>query len=88
LITQGNRIGMSEATLGQIVGHKVSSMTARYVSHNVDAVLLAEADRLAEHVRELLGDGIRDHQKRVAAERVEAEPVEIYDDDLPLHARA
>jgi len=41
-----NALGLSEAAIAGMLGHSRSSVTARY-AHNVDAVLLAAADRVS-----------------------------------------
>jgi integrase len=47
-------IGYSELTIAALIGHKKSTMTSRYV-HAADAILLAAADKVAQHILELLG---------------------------------
>jgi integrase len=51
-------LGLSELAIGQLIGHKSASVTARYV-HGCDAVLLAAADRVADHALELMGEAPR-----------------------------
>jgi integrase len=48
-------LGYSEPTIAALIGHQGRSMTSRYV-HSADAVLLAAADRVAEHIAVLIGD--------------------------------
>ena len=50
-------IGLSEATIAELIGHKRQGMTASYI-HRTDAVLLAAADAVADRVVELL-DGTK-----------------------------
>lgn len=47
-------IGYNELTIAALIGHKKSTMTSRYV-HAADAILLAAADKVAQHILELLG---------------------------------
>jgi integrase len=56
-----NDRGYSEATIAALIGHQGRSMTSRYV-HSADAVLLAAADAVANHILELMGDGLPDVQ--------------------------
>jgi integrase len=46
-------LGYSETTIAALIGHAGRSMTSRYV-HAADAVLLAAADSVAEHIAKLL----------------------------------
>jgi site-specific recombinase XerD len=48
-------LGLSEPTVGALIGHKGSSTTSRYM-HSADAVLLAAADQVARRTVELLGE--------------------------------
>jgi len=48
-------LGFSELTIAALIGHKKVSMTSRY-AHHADAVLLAAADAVAEHVTRLLNN--------------------------------
>ena len=48
-------LGLSEPTIGALIGHKGHSVTSRYV-HGADAVLLAAADQVARRTGELMGD--------------------------------
>ncbi|WP_159993711.1 site-specific integrase [Roseomonas sp. 18066] len=47
-------IGFSDATIGQMIGHKGGGITRRYI-HHADAVLLAAADRVAEETITRMG---------------------------------
>ncbi len=51
-------LGYSEPTIAALVGHKGWSTTSRYV-HSADAVLLAAADKVADAVIGLIGEGKR-----------------------------
>ena len=48
-------LGHGELTIASLLGHRLASVTARYV-HGADAVLLAAADGVAQRVAELMGD--------------------------------
>ena len=51
-----NDLGLSEATIAMLIGHKGrSTTTGRYV-HGADAVLLAAADQVAGRIAELMGE--------------------------------
>ena len=54
--TTANTLGCSEAAIAGMLGHARSSVTARY-AHNVDAVLLAAADRVAGAIAHALDGG-------------------------------
>ncbi len=54
--TTANTLGCSEAAIAGMLGHVRSSVTARY-AHNVDAVLLAAADRVAGAIAHALDGG-------------------------------
>jgi len=47
-------LGYSEPTIAALIGHKVHSITSRYV-HTADAVLLAAADAVADRTKQLMG---------------------------------
>jgi integrase len=47
-------LGLSEPTIGALIGHKGHSVTSRYM-HGADAVLLAAADQVAGRIAELMG---------------------------------
>jgi integrase len=49
-------LGLSESTIGAMIGHKTASITARYV-HLADAPLLAAADRVADETLARMGEG-------------------------------
>ncbi|HEY8065601.1 MAG TPA: site-specific integrase [Methylosinus sp.] len=46
-------LGLSELTIGALIGHKGRSITSRYV-HSADAILLAAADLVADRIAELM----------------------------------
>ncbi|MDE8345331.1 MAG: tyrosine-type recombinase/integrase [Acidocella sp.] len=46
-------LGYSETTIAALIGHKGQTVTSRYV-HSADAVLLAAADTVAEHLMKLM----------------------------------
>jgi integrase len=46
-------LGFSDLTIGALVGHRGRSVTSRY-AHGADAVLLAAADKVANHIAELM----------------------------------
>ena len=48
-------LGLSEATIAGLLGHKLTSITGRY-THSADAALLAAADRVAGAVLALMGE--------------------------------
>jgi integrase len=48
-------LGYSEPTIAALIGHKGHSITSRYV-HSADAVLLAAADAVAQHIAELMSE--------------------------------
>lgn len=48
-------LGLSEPTIGALIGHKGHSVTSRYL-HGADAVLLAAADQVARRTAELMGE--------------------------------
>jgi integrase len=48
-------LGLSEPTIGALIGHKGHSVTSRYM-HGADAVLLAAADQVARRTAELIGE--------------------------------
>jgi integrase len=48
-------LGLSEPTIGAMIGHKGHSVTSRYM-HGADGVLLAAADQVARRTGELMGD--------------------------------
>jgi integrase len=48
-------LGFSELTIASLVGHKLHTVTSRYV-HSADAVLLSAADAVAEKTAELMGE--------------------------------
>ena len=53
LASQASDLGLSEASIAGLLGHKLGSVTSRYV-HTADAVLLAAADKVADAVQELM----------------------------------
>jgi len=46
-------LGLTELTVGALVGHRTGTVTARYV-HQLDAVLVAAANRVADHIASAL----------------------------------
>jgi integrase len=48
-------LGFSELTIAALLGHKKASVTAKY-AHHADATLLHAADKVADRIRELLGE--------------------------------
>jgi integrase len=48
-------LGYGESTIAALVGHKGRSVTSRYV-HSADALLLAAADAIADHIMGLMGE--------------------------------
>jgi integrase len=61
-------LGFSEATIAVLVGHKGHSITSRYI-HSADAVLVAAADRIAEKIANLMGEGSGDEKTIPLADR-------------------
>ena len=53
--SQAADLGTGELTIAMLLGHKVHSITGRYV-HGADKVLLAEADKIGRRIAELMGD--------------------------------
>ena len=53
-VSVGADLDFSDLTIGALVGHRGRSMTSRY-AHGADAVLLAAADRIADHIESLMG---------------------------------
>ncbi len=47
-------VGLSEATIAGLLGHKLGTITSRY-THSADAVMLKAADTVADMVRGLMG---------------------------------
>jgi integrase len=50
-------LGFSELTIAALIGHRGGSITSRY-THHADAVLLAAADEVANHIAELMAFGV------------------------------
>jgi|SRR5215831_17450610 len=50
-----NDLGITDATVAALLGHSSGTMTSRY-QHSADAVLLKEADRVADATAALMGD--------------------------------
>jgi len=46
-------LGYSDSTIGALIGHQANTMTSRYI-HRADPVLLAAADRIAQHISDLM----------------------------------
>jgi integrase len=55
-------LGFSELTIAALIGHRGGSITSRY-THHADAVLLAAADEVANHIAELMqfGASVKDN---------------------------
>ena len=49
-------LGLSESTIGALIGHKSGTITGRYI-HAADAVVLAAADQVAGRIARLLESG-------------------------------
>jgi integrase len=54
-------LGLSDPTIGALVGHKGRSITSKYV-HFADAPLLAAADQVAEKIVALMGEAKSDNK--------------------------
>src|SRR5262245_25968879 len=52
----GNDLGLTDATIGALLGHVGTTMTSRY-QHSSDPVLLKAADAIADATAALMGDG-------------------------------
>lgn len=52
-------LGLSEATIAALLGHKLGTITSRY-THSADAALLAAADKVADAVLGLMGNAKQD----------------------------
>lgn len=50
-------LGYNESTIAALIGHKLHSITSRYV-HSADAVLVAAADAVANETQRLMGDTV------------------------------
>ncbi len=48
-------LGFSELTIAALLGHRKATVTSRY-AHHADAVMLEAADRIGDHIAELLGE--------------------------------
>lgn len=55
LATAANALGYAEATIAALLGHARHSVTSRY-AHNIDSVLLAAADRVAQYIDDAMTD--------------------------------
>lgn len=51
----GNDVGLTEASIGMLVGHRGHGVTRGYI-HGVDALLLAAADKVAAAIQEQMGE--------------------------------
>jgi hypothetical protein len=51
-------LGYSEPTIGSMLGHRFSSITGRYI-HQLDAVLIAAADKVADGVFEMMSAPVK-----------------------------
>jgi integrase len=56
-ISLGSDLGLSMATIGELVGHKQSGVTARYI-HPADVVVLAAADAVTNRTTALMGESV------------------------------
>jgi integrase len=48
-------LGLSELTIAALLGHRLASITSKYV-HHADAVLLQAADKVANRIAEFMGE--------------------------------
>ena len=48
-------LGYSELTIAALLGHRKATVTSKY-AHHADTVLLAAADKIADHIAELMGE--------------------------------
>jgi len=46
-------LGLTELTIGALIGHRTGTVTSRYV-HQLDAVLIAAADRVSVHINAVM----------------------------------
>jgi site-specific recombinase XerD len=51
-----NDLGLSDSTIGMLIGHKGRSTTTSLYVHGADAVLLQAADQVANRIAELMGE--------------------------------
>lgn len=51
----GSDLGLSEAAIAALLGHKKGTVTSRYI-HTADAVLLAAADKVGDAVQAMMGE--------------------------------
>lgn len=51
-----NDLGLSDSTIGMLIGHKGRSTTTSLYVHSADLVLLAAADQVANRIAELMGE--------------------------------
>ena len=51
-------LGLADATIAALLGHKGHSVTRRYI-HAADAALLAAADAVAERTMESMAEAVR-----------------------------
>jgi integrase len=58
-------VGLSDTTVGALIGHKGRSITASRYIHSADALLLAAADAVADRIADLMGDRRRQNAKIV-----------------------
>jgi integrase len=57
-----NDLGLSDATIGMMIGHKGRSITTSRYVHGADAVLLAAADQVADKIISLMGEAKSDNK--------------------------
>jgi integrase len=57
-----NDLGLSDATIAMLIGHKGRSITTSRYVHGADAVLLAAADQVADKIISLMGEAEKSGQ--------------------------
>jgi hypothetical protein len=63
----GNDLGLTDATIGALMGHASSTVTGRYI-HTVDSLLVMGADTVAGYIQGLL-DGKESRRMTYALDR-------------------
>lgn len=66
-----NDLGLTEATIGALMGHSSGTVTGRYI-HAIDALLIMAADTVAGHIQGLL-DGKTFRRMTYALDRASRE---------------
>lgn len=84
-----SELGLTELTVGALIGHRTGSVTSRYV-HPLDAVLIAAADRVATQIdrwmRGATAGEIIDFPERASAAGADgAQPEDQAPTVVPLH---